>query len=70
MTGAELRAIRKRLRLSQTAFGALLGRQRDRIARYESGKAEIPQVVAVAARALEAAPETGEKKFTALHFSD
>lgn len=53
MTGAEFRAWRARLNLSQTEAGERLGRGRTQIARYDSGAAKIPAVVALACDHLE-----------------
>ena len=52
MTPATLRNVRHMLRLTQAQLAQAIGRSRDRIARYEAGRSEIPQVVELAIRGL------------------
>jgi DNA-binding XRE family transcriptional regulator len=58
MTGAELRASRQQLSLTQAQLAAALDLQRDSIIRYESGKWPIPQVVEMAVELLVAIEPT------------
>jgi DNA-binding XRE family transcriptional regulator len=58
MTGAELRASRQQLSLTQVQLAAALDLQRDSIIRYESGKWPIPQVVEMAVELLVAIEPT------------
>jgi DNA-binding transcriptional regulator YiaG len=53
MTGAEMRALRMRLAVSQSEFARRIFRSRDSVARYESGKQQIPPLVERACRDLE-----------------
>lgn len=54
MTGIELRALRKRLGLTQAQLADRdhLDMSRDAIARYEGGRAAIPRVVELACETL------------------
>lgn len=58
MTGTELRAIRKRLGLTQEAFGRALGYQgpniRKIISRLETGKQAVPRLMAFAVEGMKA----------------
>lgn len=49
-----MRALRTRLRMSQADLAEALDMSRDRIVRFETGKARIPQVVALACAAINA----------------
>jgi transcriptional regulator with XRE-family HTH domain len=53
MTRAELKAWRKRLGLSQEKAAAALGVDRSTVAKWETGRAPISKVVALACRAVE-----------------
>lgn len=54
MTGAELRAIRLRLRLLQGEFGERLGLSLNQVSRAERGLSGISRTVAILARLLNA----------------
>lgn len=53
MTPDEFHMARRRLKLTQSALGKLLGLSVVTIGRYESGRSTIPNVVALAMRAIE-----------------
>ena len=57
MTGAELRSIRKSLRMSQTLWGALTGVTRSAVCRWETEKEDVPVLVERVASALKNTPE-------------
>ena len=48
MTRTELRALRKRLGLTQAQLAEALDMSRDQIVRFEGGRAKIPRVVVLA----------------------
>jgi transcriptional regulator with XRE-family HTH domain len=56
LSGGEFRAWRARLRLSQAAAGAELGRTQVQISKYETGAATIPREIVLACAALEFGP--------------
>ncbi len=52
MTGPEMLALRKRMSLTQTQFGARLGYATAQIRNFETGNADIPVSVELACAAL------------------
>jgi len=61
MTGLELRAWRKRRRLSQEALAQLLGITRVTVARWEVGIRFIPPFLPLALKGLETEMEEGKR---------
>jgi len=53
MTGTRLRAIRRRLSLTQAAFAARLGITANALARLERGERGVSETIAILARLLE-----------------
>lgn len=62
MTGEELRAIRKKLGLSQHQFAPQLGLHWNTLARFERGESNISGPVAILARLLLKLTETETKE--------
>jgi transcriptional regulator with XRE-family HTH domain len=57
MTPEELKAIRKRLGMTQKELAIAIGRTRDRVKLWENGHVEVPQIAAMAIQHLVDAEE-------------
>jgi len=65
VTGKELRAIRRRLGLSQRRFAPWVGLQPNSLARLERGERQVSETLAILARLLARdAPMKGRRKVT------
>ena len=66
MTGAELRALRKRRGAKSYEFADLLGIGVTTLSRYERGHKEVPKAIGLAARWLALEDTPGQRLVTAL----